>query len=124
VPKKRPAGGKASAKKKPVKNKQVRKASTPNGQMIQDLMAKRKVRGNYKDFVVIAGNRLVDWTESWDIFSPAGDAVGFEGVVLLHKSGLKDVVGGKLASKMWRPKFGRIHPDQAKRNPNQAKAAN
>jgi hypothetical protein len=99
------------------------KASTPNGQMIQDLMTKNGVKGAYKDYVAIVGNRLVDWLDSWDIHNPAGDAVGVEGVALVHKSHLHKTFGEAFANRFWNQKLRmRVHPTQEQRNPNAAKS--
>jgi len=88
------------------KTKAKRAASTPNGQLIQDLMARQGVKGSYKDYVLLAGNRLVDWTGSWDIMSPGGNPVGYEGVVLLHKSKMRGVIDSPLVERLWHPTLG------------------
>lgn len=96
-----------------------RPPATPNGKLIQDLMVARGVKGDYRDFVVITGARLVDWLDSWDIFNGKGDPVGFEGVLLIHKSKLETIVDEKFAAKFWDKMLRRrVIPSQAERNPN------
>lgn len=120
--KKRPAVG-VEAKKKSQENKTKPRAPTQNGKLIQDLMAKRGVKGNYKDYVVIAGTRLIDWIESWDIFNSQGEPMGFDGVVLYHKSRLPDILDEKFTARFWNKKLGRrVTPTQQERNPNAARA--
>lgn len=80
-------------------------------------MSKRKVRGNYKDYVVIAEGRLIDWSDSWDILAPDGQPLGFDGVVLMHKRALAGVLGERFASKFWNSSVRRRVPPQ-QRNPN------
>lgn len=112
---------KRKEKKRGPKDAQIRKAPTTNGRLIQDLMTSRQVKGSFKDYVIIAGNRMIDWVESWDVFTPSGDPLGIEGVVLIHKSKLDTVIDSKFAEKFWHPKHGRVAPRQAIRNPNEAR---
>jgi hypothetical protein len=83
-----------------------KRPQTPNGQLIQDLIDKAQVKGFYKDFVVIVGRRLVDWTGSWDMYGSDGQSIGIEGVKLLHKSKLKGLIEGPLLDKLWHPTLG------------------
>ena len=123
-PRRKPPGQRGP-KKNPENNVKVehrRPTSTPNGKLIQDLMVAREVKGDYRDFVMIVGARLVDWLGSWDIFNGQGEPVGFEGVLLVHKSKLDTVVDEKFAVKFWDKKLKRrVIPSQAERNPNAAR---
>lgn len=122
---KRHNGAKANNAWTPSKNATVehrRPPATPNGKLIQDLMVAREVKGDYRDFVMITGARLVDWMGSWDIFNSAGDPMGFEGVLLVHKSKLGDIVDERFADKFWDRKLKRrVIPSQSERNPNAAR---
>jgi hypothetical protein len=93
--------------------------------MIQDLMDEGKVKGSYKDYVVLAGNRLIDWQDSWDMYQSNGESIGVDGVTLMHKARLHkmEMLDKKfIEDKLWHPRWGRrVHP-QAKTNPNQAEA--
>lgn len=86
------------------RNAKPKKRSEPptvNGKLIQDLMDQKGIRGSFKDYTVIVGCRLVEWSDSWDIFDPAGKPMGFEGVMLVHKRALAQFVGEKFAAKFW-----------------------
>jgi hypothetical protein len=104
--------------KRKVAKREKKQPSTANGKMIQDLLDQRKVKGNYKDFMVIAGNRIIDWTGSWDVFNDKGEPTGHDGVILVHKSKIHTIVGEQFARRFWHPRLGRIHPTQKERNPN------
>jgi hypothetical protein len=77
---------------------------TANASRIYDLMKARKVKGKYKDYVIICGSRLIDWLGSYEIRVDDGDEIkrcGTESMVLVHKSKLKEVIG-KAAEKFWK----------------------
>lgn len=117
---KRPNGSRTPSKNAAVEHR--RPPATPNGKLIQDLMVAREVKGDYRDFVMITGARLVDWLGSWDIFNSAGEPMGFEGVLLVHKSKLGTIVNDKFADKFWDQRLKRrVIPSQAERNPNAAR---
>ena len=84
-------------------------APTANAKVIRDLMIAQNIRGNFKDYVVIAGKRLVDWQGSYDLVREEdGATVGVNGMALIHKSKLGNVVGLELARNFWRPGIGRV----------------
>lgn len=119
--KKRPSARAGTKKKKQEIKKEIG-PSTPNGKLIQDLMDKKRVKGNYKDYVVIASTRLIDWIEAWDIFNSQGEPMGFDGVVLHHKSKLAGMLDEKFATRFWNKKLGRrVTPTQKQRNPEAAR---
>jgi len=95
---------------------------TPNGAMIKRIMSLKGTSGHYKDFVVIANQRLIDWYGSWDIHNQNGEPVGVDGVALIHKSQLAKYVGEELASKFWKRGIGRIRNGNTKLVGNQAEA--
>lgn len=83
---------------------------TPNGRIIRNLMVAESVKGNHKDYVIIAGNRLVDWQGSYDIVrSSDGKTMGVDGMALIHKSRLSPIVGDELAKHFWRSGVGRVY---------------
>ena len=79
-----------------------------NGIMIHDLMKAHKVNGNFKDYVVIVGNRLIDYRRSFDITLDDEGTLGVDGIALVHKRKLKNIIGEKAAAQLWHPIFGRI----------------
>ena len=80
-------------------------------------MVARNVKGDYREFVIIIGSKLVDWLESWDAFNAMGEPVGVEGIVLIHKSKLESIVDTKFAAKFWDKKLmRRVIPNQTERN--------
>jgi len=80
---------------------------TPNGKMILDIMTAHKVNGNFKDYVVIVGSRLVEYRRSYDIKLEDGKSLGVNGISLIHKSRLKNVIGDEAAAILWHPILGR-----------------
>jgi hypothetical protein len=50
------------------------------------------VKGNYKDYVIIAGNRLVDWRGSWEIRTE-DEAIELPTMALTHKRDLHKLIG-------------------------------
>lgn len=91
-------------KLKPRESKPVARASTPNGRIIQGMLAQHNIDGNlYKDYVAITGDRLIDWSgESYEALNEDGKPYNGPPAVL-HKRDLKKVVGPALARKFWHP---------------------
>lgn len=100
-------------KKKPRKKKYVPPKTeskkmlfpTTNAEQIYNLMKARKIKGKYKDYVIIFGSRLIDWLGSYEIRVRDGDEVkkyGVDGMALIHKSKLKSVIGEDEAEKFWK----------------------
>lgn len=83
------------------------RTSTANGKMIQDLMVAHKVKGNHKDFVIIVGSKLMDWTGTYDI-RQRDKPVEARAMALIHKSKLRNVIGPELAGVFWRRGLGRV----------------
>lgn len=81
---------------------------TANAKMIKDLMAEKGLKGNYKDHVIIAGNRLINWKGSFDIQLEEGSTFGVDGVALIHKSKLHNIIGDEEARRFWHPQFRRL----------------
>lgn len=85
------------------------RANSPNAKIIHNLMISEKVNGDFKDYVVLVGKRLVDWQGSYDMIREAdGKSVGVDGMALVHKSKLAPVIGDELAKHFWRPGIGRV----------------
>lgn len=91
-------------------------AKTQNGRDIQKmLVGADKDPRDYKDWVVLHGNRMVEWMGSYEVAATAPKAVTVEqpeappvdfGTLLVHKSKLHEFIG-ELAEKWWHAKLGR-----------------
>lgn len=88
-------------------------APTPNAKIIRDLMITQKIRGGFKDYVVIVGKRIVDWQGSYDMVTENGQTVGVKNMALVHKSKLHNIVGAELAARFWRPGIGRRNTEKS-----------
>jgi hypothetical protein len=70
----------------------------------------KRVPGRLKDYVVIAGYRIIDVWSTHDIKMDNGETIGVEGVKLVHKSKLHSLIG-KTADAFWNQKLRRrVHP--------------
>lgn len=99
--KKTPSKPKAKTKKD--RDAEKIKDLAGNSRIVAEMMQSKGVRGNVKDFVVIAGFRIMDFQGSFDIRKDdgSGQTVGIEGIRLVHKRELHAVVGESLASHFW-----------------------
>jgi len=78
---------------------------TANACRIHGVMKARKLKGKYKDHVIIVGSRLIDWLGSYEIRVDDEDGLkryGVDGMALIHKSKLKNIIGEEVASKFWK----------------------
>lgn len=92
------------ARKKKSKRKPPREASTSNGKMISRLMHARRVRGNPKNWCIIAGSRLIDYNGSYDIKHEDSTELKHDGVALVEKRKLHLVLGDEVAARFWNRK--------------------
>ena len=83
-------------------------APTANARTIKAMMLEEKVKGNFKDYVIITGNRLLDWRSSYSITVDEGYTLGVNGVALVHKKKLHMIIGDEQAKQFWHPQLGRI----------------
>lgn len=86
------------------KNEQI-PMPTDNARKIHDIMKSRNVRGKYKDYVLIIGSRLIDWLDSYEIAiedEEGTKSFGVDGIALVHKRKLKNLLGEYAASKFWK----------------------
>jgi hypothetical protein len=81
---------------------------TANAKTIKALMISKKVKGHYKDYVIITGNRLVDWQGTFNITVDDGYTLGVDGLALIHKKRLHMIIGDEQAKRFWHPQLGRI----------------
>jgi hypothetical protein len=90
-----------------------------NARVIANLMQTKGVRGNVKDFVVIAGFRIMDFQGSFDIRKEDDlTTVGIDGIRLVHKRELHGIVGEELASNFWDRRIRRRRLIPGKGKPN------
>lgn len=86
------------------------KKLSANAKIIRDLMSQSGLKGNYKDHVILAGKRLVDWQGSYDLVREVdGKTVGMDGMAIIHKSKLEALLGSELARDFWRSGIGRVN---------------
>jgi hypothetical protein len=87
-----------------------------NTKMISDLMKAEKVKGNAKDYVVIAGYRLTDWAGEHDLHRRDDEGnvgtIGVDGVALVHKRNLEKLLGPDVARQFWSKKLRRRRAPQ------------
>lgn len=99
---------KRETKRKRFEQQAQQSAPTPNAKLINDLMVEKRVEGDFKDYVIISGSRLIDWKKSFDIKLDGDKSLGIDGVALIHKRRLHNIVGDEEASRFWHPGLGRI----------------
>jgi len=81
---------------------------TPNAQMILDAMGAGGVKGNYRDYVLLVGDRLIDWKGSHGIVNTDDNKPAHvQGIRLVHKKNLKSILPEEVAAQFWHPKLGR-----------------
>lgn len=100
-------------------------ANTVNGVMIRDLMIAHKIDGHFKDHVIIAGARLLDWQATWDIKFTDDKGLAAEdcevitgAMAVVHKRRLHKILGPDVAANFWRPGIGRVTRETPKKPPN------
>ncbi len=98
------------ANKQREKQKAIADAPLPtsNAKLIRDLMVEKKVKGNWKDYVIIVGNHLTNWKNDFEIRVEEGKTLGVDGVALIHKRNLSPIIGDEQAKRFWHPQFGRL----------------
>jgi len=82
------------------------KPLSSNAKMVKEFMEAEKVGGSYKDYVLITGNRLIDYQGSYDIMFKDGKGVGE--MILVHKRKLAAILPEDFAARFWHPKLGRL----------------
>ena len=76
---------------------------THNGQQILEFMAANKIRGNFKNFVLFIGDRMLDVYGSYTVVRPNDAGT----IVLLHKSRLENVLGEEIGRRFWNKRLRR-----------------
>jgi hypothetical protein len=79
--------------------------STQRGATIYALMSERKIKGNYKDYVLILDHVLMDWLGEYNMaISMDGEEikrVTINGMALVHKNRLAAVLGEEVGKAFW-----------------------
>lgn len=90
------------------KQNEIRKpAPTDTGRRIQILLAEKgKSPGRYKDYVVILGDKLLDYRNTYNVSDARGETLAPGGVYLIHKRALHDIFPKSFADKFWRKDLG------------------
>ena len=99
---------KAAAAQRERNEKRLSTVKTPNGRHIVKLMIEEKIKGNYKDYVIIIGDQLLDWRRTMTMKTTEGASVGVNQPVLVHKSKLKNIISQEAAETFWHPRYGRL----------------
>lgn len=81
---------------------------TSNAKMICELMESEGVKGNYKDYVVIVRDQMMDWAGEYELKMKDGKRVGSEEILLIHKRKLHNIIGDEAAKVFWHPRLGRL----------------
>ena len=77
---------------------------TDNAGRIAMMMEIRKIRGKYKDHVLFVDDVMIDWLGTYRALSMGDGALdGFvkDGVAVVHKRWLHEIVGEDMARKFW-----------------------
>ena len=87
------------------KTKKLRGA---NAKKIADFMKEEGIRGDYRDYVLFVGDRLIDYRKSFNMATLFMTPSPRVGIALVHKKHLKDLMYEKFAKLFWHPKLGRL----------------
>jgi hypothetical protein len=83
------------------KKKKSEKDIKGNGKFVFSIMKSRKIRGNYKDFVVLAGNKLFDRYDVYEVVRLTKE----DSLEIVHKEDLTEKIEGRLPDLLWDKKF-------------------
>lgn len=83
-----------------------KKRPTPKN-LIQSLMKERKVRGNYKDYVIIHAGSMLDHEGLYELtMAESGERVKVEAIQLFHKRELAGFMKPEAARLFWNSRLG------------------
>lgn len=82
----------------------------PNGKNVHECMVGAGYSGDVRDYMVLVGNRMIDYKGSYDIVFESGGKVGVgdDKIRVVHKKLLKNIIGKTAALRFWHPTFGRL----------------
>lgn len=75
-----------------------------NAKLIFQFMKTNKIKGDYRDYVLISGDRLINWDNSYNCETKN---IEKDGIKLVHKRNLKNILSEENAAVFWHPKLGR-----------------
>lgn len=82
----------------------------PNGKNIHELMTEAGFVGDVRDYMILVGDRMVDYKDSYAMVVKTGGklSVGDDDIRVMHKKKLKNVIGEEAARRFWHPTIGRL----------------
>ncbi len=81
----------------------------PNGKNVYECMVGAGYGGDVRDYMVLVGNRMIDYKGSYDMVLSGGKVgVGDDEIRVVHKKLLKNIIGKTAALRFWHPTFGRL----------------
>jgi len=83
----------------------------PNAKMIATAMASEKIRGDCRDYVLLVGDRLIDYRDSHGMTITQADGtqpIKVDKPWLVHKRNLHKIMSPELAARFWHPTLGRL----------------
>jgi hypothetical protein len=87
-------------------NKRLAAIKTANGKMIAEMMIEAGIKGDYKDYILLIGERIVEYRRGFTVIFEEG-VEPISGVRLVHKKDLHRIIGDD-AHKLWHPTCGRL----------------
>ncbi len=64
---------------------------TENGKIIYRFMKRKGVKGNYKDYVLVFVDSIIDWKQKWNIVAKLNEKIDKFNPILMHKNLLKNI---------------------------------
>jgi len=76
--------------------------STQNGIMIFNLMKDQKIKGNYKDYIILSPQGVIHWKGTFDLHrQDNGKKLDIPAIAILHKRDLRKILGPEIARLFW-----------------------
>jgi len=90
------------------RDKKLKKASKyPNGRAIQDLMLEQRIKGDYRDYIVLNEDSMLDYRGTYNISYTNAPDFGKDEFFIIHKKELHKLIGEKSLD-FWHPIIGRL----------------
>lgn len=85
-----------------------KKLRGPNAKKIVDFLKSEGIKGDYRDYVLFVGDRLIDYRKSHNIAGLRVKQTNQVGIALVHKKQLIHLLPKKIALLFWHPTMGRL----------------
>jgi hypothetical protein len=96
------------ARKRNRRNKKLEKAKKhPNGRSIQDFMFLQNIKGDYRNYVVLNQDTMMDYRSTYNIEYTNSPDFDDDDIFLIHKKELHKLIGER-SRDFWHPVIGRI----------------